>query len=77
MNHEIRMVKIIVGDGSPIKSITPERNLKCRCGSGKKQKNCCGTNTKFYSTKPQRPVKTVEVPGIHNAQPEPINEDNL
>jgi len=60
MNHERRMVKIISGDGSPIRTIVPERNSLCKCGSGKKTKNCCGCKTKFYSTKPQRPIKITE-----------------
>ena len=25
------------------------RNAKCRCGSGKKAKNCCGTKTDYMS----------------------------
>lgn len=58
MNHEKRMVKIIVGDGHPIITSKPDRNAKCICGSGKKQKNCCGDETKFYSTKPKREPKT-------------------
>lgn len=58
MNHEKRMVKIVVGDGHPIVTSKPNRNAKCRCGSGKKQKNCCGDETKFYSTKPKREPMT-------------------
>jgi hypothetical protein len=61
MNHEKRLVKIVIGDGSPIRTHTPQRNLKCYCGSGKKQKNCHGVETKFYSTKPKEPIiKKVE-----------------
>lgn len=58
MNHEKRMVKIVIGDGSPMISHKPQRNLLCSCGSGKKQKRCCGIETKFYTTK--KKVKTDE-----------------
>jgi hypothetical protein len=44
---------MIVGDGFPIVAIAPSRNSKCACKSGKKTKNCCGTNTRFFSTKPK------------------------
>lgn len=63
MNRERRKVKFLKGDGFPIVTVTPERNSKCRCGSGKKAKHCCGTATRFFSTKPQRPE-------THNPQPE-------
>lgn len=55
MNHEKRKVKFLKGDGFPIVSVTPERNSKCKCGSGKKTKNCCGVKTQFFSTKPRLP----------------------
>ncbi len=55
MNHEPRKCRIVKGDGFPIVAVTPERNQKCQCGSGKKNKQCCGTGTRFFSTKP--PVK--------------------
>lgn len=57
MNHEKRMVKFLKGDGFPIIAVTPERNAKCQCGSGKKTKNCCGTKTEFFSTKTERVTK--------------------
>lgn len=57
MNHERRKCKMIVGDGFPIVAIAPERNSKCACGSGKKTKNCCGTDTRFFSTKTERVTK--------------------
>lgn len=34
--------------GSPIISNKPFRNTPCQCGSGKKQKHCCGDKTKYY-----------------------------
>lgn len=57
MNHEIRNVTINKGDGFPIIAVTPERNSKCKCGSGKKTKHCCGTKTQFFSTKTERTTK--------------------
>lgn len=54
MNHEKRMVKIMVGDGHPILSQKVDRNKLCICGSGKKQKKCCGCETKFYHSKPKQ-----------------------
>jgi len=57
MNREIRNVTIIKGDGFPIIAIAPERNSKCQCGSGKKNKNCCGIKTQFFSTKTDRITK--------------------
>lgn len=53
MNRERRKVKMLVGDGSPIATVKIDRNSKCRCGSGKKAKHCCGTETRFFSTKPK------------------------
>ena len=35
--------------GERIVTLKPSRNAKCQCGSGKKQKNCCGDETRFYS----------------------------
>lgn len=52
------------GDGSPMVSVKTGRNEKCKCGSGKKQKNCCGVKTKYYSTKPFMPTKKKEDSGI-------------
>lgn len=58
MNHKERLVKFVIGDGHPIVTSKPDRNSKCRCGSGKKQKYCCGDKTKFYSTKPKDKIMT-------------------
>jgi len=46
-----RQVQIHVGDGSPILTQKYDRNAPCKCGSGKKQKHCCGNQTAFHSTK--------------------------
>jgi len=35
--------------GQRIVTLKPARNAKCQCGSGKKQKNCCGSETRFFS----------------------------
>ena len=52
MTKRIRMVHFIKGNGSPIVSFKKNRNALCSCGSGKKQKRCCGVETKFYHSKP-------------------------
>lgn len=51
MNREPRKVKIIKGTGQPIAARAQSRNAKCRCGSGKKAKHCCGCETKYYTKK--------------------------
>ena len=38
-------------NGLPLVAVKPQRNSKCICGSGKKAKNCCGVETKYYTTK--------------------------
>lgn len=70
MNHEKRMVKFLKGDGFPIVGITPERNSKCQCGSGKKTKNCCGIKSQYFSTAPRRPEPQIPQPETQNPQPE-------
>ena len=54
MNHERRKVKFVKGNGSPIVTTRQDRNAKYKCGSGKKAKHCCGTDTKYFSTKPDK-----------------------
>lgn len=51
MSNEKRKVAIHVGDGWPIVTTKHDRNAPCSCGSGKKQKHCCGNKTAFYSSK--------------------------
>ena len=46
-----RKVKIIIGNGSPMRTTRPDRNAPCECGSGLKQKKCCGCNTEYFSRK--------------------------
>lgn len=33
------------------------RNEPCPCGSGKKAKNCCGTEPKYFYLKSKKPKK--------------------
>lgn len=67
MNHEKRMVTIHLGDGHPITTAKPDRNAKCKCGSGKKQKNCCGVSTGFFSTKPKdKPMFKTDGDGVEH-----------
>jgi len=58
-NREARMVDFIAGNGLAMKSVKKTRNAKCECNSGKKQKYCCGTETKWYH-KPTTPEEAVE-----------------
>ena len=50
-----RTVLIAAGDGTPFRALTFNRNAPCKCGSGKKQKNCCGCETKLYHSK-KKPI---------------------
>jgi hypothetical protein len=50
MSKKIR-VQLIESDGSPFLAKGQGRNSLCSCGSGRKAKRCCGTETKYYSTK--------------------------
>lgn len=54
-----REVTIHVGNGSPMVTQRVDRNSKCRCGSGKKTKNCCGVTTKFFYTKKTESEKPI------------------
>ena len=47
-NHEKRLVPFISNDGKSFISKKVGRNQKCECGSGLKQKKCCGIQTKYY-----------------------------
>jgi len=46
-----RKVLFLRGDGPPFSSEKQQRNKPCACGSGKKQKKCCGTETKYFLNK--------------------------
>lgn len=54
------MAMIVEGNGSPLRAASVQRNSPCPCGSGKKAKNCCGTETKYYHSGPEKPVKKEE-----------------
>jgi len=62
MNSDKREFNMFKGDGFPLIAITPERNSKCKCGSGKKTKNCCGVKTQVFSTKTERVTKRKKKP---------------
>ena len=53
-NRIPRTVGMIKGNGFPIVSFKKDRNAPCTCGSGKKQKRCCGTETKFHHSRPDK-----------------------
>jgi uncharacterized protein len=44
-------MKRINGNGFPMVVEKINRNAPCKCGSGKKAKKCCGTETDYYYTK--------------------------
>lgn len=46
-----RTVTLIKGNGHPIIAVRQDRNGLCKCGSGKKQKKCCGLETKYRYSK--------------------------
>lgn len=50
MSKDEKMVTFICNDGSPLKHYKLQRNIPCLCGSGKKAKKCCGTETNYILT---------------------------
>ena len=46
-----RTVQFFVGNGFPLIHMRVLPNDPCRCGSGKKTKKCCRTETPFYYSK--------------------------
>lgn len=48
-------MKLLKGNGRPIRSMKVLPNSLCRCGSGKKAKHCCGTETRYFATKKPEP----------------------
>jgi hypothetical protein len=61
----IHIDSVICGNGTPIRAKKVGRNEPCPCGSGKKSKNCCGTETKYFVKK-----KQVETPGTQHTTEE-------
>ena len=56
MAHETlkqHKVKVYCGGSTPLVSVKVRPNDPCPCGSGKKAKHCCGTETKYYKSKKQ------------------------
>lgn len=45
------MAILIKGNDFPIVARKIQPNSPCRCGSGKKAKKCCGTETQYYYSK--------------------------
>ena len=50
MDKKKRLVDFLGNGGSPLIAQKIGRNDFCRCGSGKKAKRCCGTDTRYYLT---------------------------
>lgn len=48
---EGRKFDVVLGNGFPLAAYNIPRNAECPCGSGKKAKNCCGTDTKYAYSK--------------------------
>jgi uncharacterized protein YecA (UPF0149 family) len=46
-------VQVLVGNGKPFIARKIRPNDPCPCGSGKKAKHCCGTETRYYTPKDQ------------------------
>lgn len=56
-----RTVTIFKGNGYPLLSRRILPNDPCTCGSGKKAKKCCGTDTKYYySKKDPKPLNKLD-----------------
>lgn len=52
MKGEKRKEYILISPDNkkPLKAKKRNRNDMCSCGSGKKQKRCCGNKTEYYLT---------------------------
>jgi len=44
---EKRKVLLYISGSIPFNAVKTGRNEPCKCGSGKKAKNCCGCDTKY------------------------------
>ena len=51
MSKSNRKVSVIQGNGFPLRHTRVLPNDPCPCGSGKKAKRCCGTDTSFFYSK--------------------------
>ena len=56
MHQTLKNRKVMVDQSgsSPLIARKIRPNDPCPCGSGKKAKHCCGTNTKYYKLKDQK-----------------------
>jgi hypothetical protein len=50
--HHASKGQLFAGNGTPLLAQTQQRNASCRCGSGRKAKNCCGVAGQYFNTKP-------------------------
>ena len=59
IHNELKNHPVIVypGNGSPFISQKIRPNDPCPCGSGKKAKHCHGTDTKYYHSSSDKPIK--------------------
>jgi len=57
-------VFVLAGNGSPLRSVKFDRDAPYKCGSGKKQKNCCGCETKFFNSKAKYEDKLAKIAKI-------------
>lgn len=48
-------VSFLSNEGKPLYAKKYPRNIQCWCGSGKKCKNCCGNETKYFHPKEKEP----------------------
>jgi hypothetical protein len=63
-------MKLLKGNGMPIRRVKVLPNSSCPCGSGLKAKHCCGTETKYYAS------KQPEKPKPNAGAAEPTNTEN-
>jgi len=69
MPNEKRQVQFIspISKGDQFKSFKTRPNNPCLCGSGRKQKKCCGDGSKLMSTNKKRvsadkETQTIKIP---------------
>jgi len=60
MRDETRMVDYLAGNGTPTLAQKINRNELCPCKSGKKVKNCCKLETRYFHSGTPAPMTSVE-----------------
>jgi uncharacterized protein YecA (UPF0149 family) len=55
-----RKVPFMPSNGKPLIARKFNRNELCPCKSGKKRKNCCGVETKYYQKKDKPKSETLK-----------------